>query len=130
MKILNKAVTEQWIQALTSGEYQQGRQFLKGPNNRYCCMGVLCDLYQKTHPSEGRWIEEEFKISRFTVSVGGFGEEYYPPIPVQSWAGLSSMTKLARMNDDMGMTFAEIAGWLTEQLANQEQLLSTPTEKK
>lgn len=32
-----------WVQALRSGEFEQGRAWLN-LNNRYCCLGVACEI--------------------------------------------------------------------------------------
>lgn len=42
-----------WVEALRSGEYEQGRTWLR-ENDRYCCLGVACELYRK-HTGIGRW---------------------------------------------------------------------------
>lgn len=34
---------DRWVEALRSGEYQQGPGFLKR-NGRYCCLGVLAEI--------------------------------------------------------------------------------------
>lgn len=34
----------QWLAALRSGQYEQGRYVLRTPSNKYCCLGVLCDI--------------------------------------------------------------------------------------
>lgn len=47
---MNKEVKEKWLTALRSGEYKQGKQRLvvtNSDNQKYCCLGVLCDLYNK-----------------------------------------------------------------------------------
>lgn len=44
---MNPEVKALWLNALRSGEYQQGTGKLKqtyGGDQRYCCLGVLCDL--------------------------------------------------------------------------------------
>jgi hypothetical protein len=41
---MNRAIKQQWIKALRSGEYEQGIHALRS-GDRYCCLGVLCDLY-------------------------------------------------------------------------------------
>lgn len=38
-----KELRKKWVEALRSGEYKQGRICLCN-NNRYCCLGVLCDV--------------------------------------------------------------------------------------
>ena len=36
-------IKERWLIALRSGNYQQGKGQLKD-GDRYCCLGVLCDI--------------------------------------------------------------------------------------
>jgi hypothetical protein len=43
---LNTEIADKWIIALESGEYTQGVGALK-ENNKYCCLGVLCELAVK-----------------------------------------------------------------------------------
>lgn len=43
----NELLTE-WVAALRSGEYAQGRGYLhRIEDNTYCCLGVVCDLLAK-----------------------------------------------------------------------------------
>ena len=45
---MNQQIKQRWIEALKSGEYQQGYEALRY-NNKFCCLGVLTDLYIKEH---------------------------------------------------------------------------------
>lgn len=36
-----------WLEALRSGEYKQGRAYLR-KDDKFCCLGVLCDLIDST----------------------------------------------------------------------------------
>lgn len=75
MKML-KEIKERWASALRSGKYRQGTAMLQDSNKNFCCLGVLCNLYNKEkHRS---W--EELNIN---------GEEILP-IKVMAWAGLLS----------------------------------------
>jgi hypothetical protein len=51
MKYLTKEVMLDWITALRSGRYQQGKGYLRS-NNEYCCLGVLCEVLP---PDAGEW---------------------------------------------------------------------------
>lgn len=45
---MNKEMKEKWVEALRSGEYNQGKGRLRQANqygSYYCCLGVLRDLY-------------------------------------------------------------------------------------
>lgn len=33
-----------WVEALRSEKYKQGQGVLRSTDDRYCCLGVLCDL--------------------------------------------------------------------------------------
>ena len=45
---MNKEIKQKWIDALKSGKYKKGKNFLRLSNengdNQYCCLGVLCEL--------------------------------------------------------------------------------------
>lgn len=45
-----------WVNALRSGKYKQGHYFLKN-NDRYCCLGVLNELYPELRLSGGSSME-------------------------------------------------------------------------
>lgn len=40
---MNPEVKAKWLEALRSGKYKQGKEFLKR-GNKFCCLGVLCDI--------------------------------------------------------------------------------------
>lgn len=50
--MLTKEEKSKWIEALRSGKYRQGDTYLcqsddkSFQNERYCCLGVLCDIRQ------------------------------------------------------------------------------------
>lgn len=50
---MNQELKDRWVTALLSDKYTQGRGRLQTNDNKFCCLGVLCDILQP----EG-WIEE------------------------------------------------------------------------
>lgn len=42
---MDKELKDKWVAALRSGEYKQGRSYLKR-GDLYCCLGVLCEVAQ------------------------------------------------------------------------------------
>lgn len=101
---MNPEIKQQWIEALLSKKYTQGRFYLRREDN-YCCLGVLCDLKEDTEwfsPEEGS-----------TVFLHNFSIDF-PSQDVIDWAGLDSSTisKLADLNDGNGLSFEEIAEWI------------------
>ena len=101
---MNKRIKKLWIKALTSGEYQQGKEQLRD-GDKFCCLGVLCDLYSKETGTQ--WEGETF-----------LGRDEVLPEPVWSWAGLEGgdpvlpsrfkQASLAAQNDS-GSSFGRIA---------------------
>ena len=50
---MNTEVANMWATALRSGKYKQGSCVLHNvTKDTWCCLGVLCDLYQKSCPPE------------------------------------------------------------------------------
>ena len=41
---MNKEIAAKWTAALRSGEFNQGTGALRDMDDRYCCLGVLCEL--------------------------------------------------------------------------------------
>lgn len=75
MATMNGEVKAKWIAALRSGEYEQGRNFLREEGS-YCCLGVLCELHAKETGNE------------WTIGELYLGEKYFLPAEVQKWAGI------------------------------------------
>jgi hypothetical protein len=48
-----------WVAALQSGEYQQGQQQLRR-GDKFCCLGVACDLIAKD--GGGYWSDDVFYL--------------------------------------------------------------------
>lgn len=86
MEKMNPEVKALWLEALRSGRYQQGRGRLRTANpdgsSNYCCLGVLCDLYDKVHGEDG-WGKAEAPHA-----VEHEGRTGTPSSAVLAWAGL------------------------------------------
>lgn len=118
---MDPEVKAEWLAALRSGNYRQGRGYLRrnlgDGNEGFCCLGIVCDLYAKANPEEGKW----------EISSGRHGSMFYAgadnaatdlPNEVQDWAKLRSdsvRSYLARQNDG-GYSFLDIANWIEENL--------------
>lgn len=92
---MNKKIKARWLRALRSGKYRQGQKRLRNTNGTMCCLGVLCDVFDKTKwekPSENDWIDWTYDG----------GNETCLPYHVRSKAGLSdeAQVDLMSLNDD------------------------------
>lgn len=118
---MNQEVKQKWVKALRSGKYLQGYGFL-AKNDRFCCLGVLCELAVLDGVIEPPVAEDWYGD---TVRFYGLSNEARTlPIEVAGWAGLPSAnpvistgtpTSLAGLNDS-GKSFATIADAVEELL--------------
>jgi hypothetical protein len=109
-----------WLEALRSGEYKQTQLRLNNGQGGFCCLGVLCDLYQKeqTRKKKKKLTESTYlyhhSVGESRVSYNK--NEIFLPVEVVKWAGLESSNPdirvggptLSGMNDD-GKSFKQIA---------------------
>jgi hypothetical protein len=91
------SLRSRWLVALESGEYEQGTDFLRNENT-FCCLGVLCNIYNKENWKKGIYV------------FNGFEHDTLPPITILQEAGLtaSDAKSLASLNDS-GKDFEFIA---------------------
>ena len=45
--LMKTELVKKWTTALESGEYEQGIGKLRSPDDKYCCLGVLCDIMEQ-----------------------------------------------------------------------------------
>ena len=128
---MNSTIKTQWIAALRSGDYKQGRSFLR-KGNHYCCLGVLCDLHSKANPDyRESWrlvpyygAEDCYSYGEGTTTSNECLATLLPNV-VQRWAGVDHLDPcivvdnealiLSQLND-RGYTFEQIAKHIEEQL--------------
>lgn len=120
---MNEEIKGNWVSALKSGDYTQGDGHLKR-GDKYCCLGVLCDLAAKAGVVE---TDEHVYDGTFYRAVNDpyDGSTLVLPEAVMEWAGLDSRNpvvdtedgqeSLADLNDGE-VPFSEIADIIDEQL--------------
>lgn len=132
-----------WLAALRSGEYDQQQAILKNGFG-YCCLGVACDVYRK-QTGKGNWIDTTDSRGGFTFDTGdvynnvenigsisvrdffGFDDPngFYIPLFYLGGKGTTMHIRLTEVNDDLGMTFDEIADLVEKYILNGEKLMTT-----
>jgi hypothetical protein len=114
---MNQDIKQRWVDALRSGEYEQGKECLHdSSDNTFCCLGVLTDLYIKEHGQQ--WHKPDGATHLTFEDEGGV-----LPSSVRTWAGLVfgscspyvSGRDLASHNDN-GMSFDELAQLIENEL--------------
>lgn len=123
-----------WTEALRSGQYMQGTGSLhqRGGHDhadRFCCLGVLCDLALK---------EGVVKRVKYDEAIYAYDDDgSHLPISVQKWAGLTSgnvffstepgrSVSAVTLNDDRKVSFPVIADWIDKYLPAEEEEVAVP----
>jgi hypothetical protein len=113
-----------WIAALRSEKYLQTTRQLKesitktegGTYDRYCCLGVACDLHSKE--TGNPWSGETY-LSQVNLL----------PYQVVNWLGISSLegpvftNYLIALNDFKRYTFEQIADYLEKTYVNRPEVV-------
>ena len=123
---MNPEIKQRWVQALLSGNYKQGKGYLRqdvyeGPNDadqlvsRYCCLGVLCDIVKSE--VNGEWETDETDDMPVPFIAEMRSNDTLPPSPVEVYCGLDreQSEELAIMND-RGYNFNRIADYIEKNL--------------
>ncbi len=119
---MDPEIRAQWVAALRSGNYRQGKGTLRRDSDgTFCCLGVLCELAVAAGVTD----RQPSGYGR-----GGWWSASALPISVQEWAGLANpdprvfdplsgrVRSLASLNDrdTEGRTFDQIAVLIEEYL--------------
>lgn len=115
---MDTAVKKQWVEALD--RYPQSGGALRNESG-YCCLGVLCDLYDKAHKYSDKysvWAEKSGTL-HYTYA----GTESYLPEMVMRWSDLEDNDPyipemgihLSELNDQE-TPFSEIASVIQQYL--------------
>lgn len=134
---MKKAIAEKWINALRGKKYKQGKDCLcqayidkkTKPQFTHCCLGVLCDIYNKEHAGKDKLKVNVLGDTEYDVVTFNQKAETLPK-KVMKWAGIKSdigeikntWTKkgydsLAEMND-CGESFKTISNVVEKNYKN------------
>ena len=124
---MNRNIRDRWIRELRSGKYKQTRERLR-IGDRYCCLGVLCNIYSEERRA-GSWDKlEEWRgpreFSRYQkgefefIDELGFKERTKITPHMRIWSGLSKEmnNELTNKNDREQLDFNEIADFIENEL--------------
>lgn len=131
---MNADIKAQWVNALRSGDYEQGRGWLNN-NGKFCCLGVLCDLAEKagvvrSGPLEVEGAMDPAPLAYFTSdTLINLNDRMMLPRAVVQWAEMSvtdpdritnpdtgEADTLINLNDELGYDFERIAQVIEWQL--------------
>jgi hypothetical protein len=89
---MKKDIAKLWTKALCSNKYKQGKYTLRNHDNNFCCLGVLCDLYNQEQKRKKKKTLPVIKINDLTEGkcyMYGKNTSYLPTV-VKNWAGMKT----------------------------------------
>lgn len=116
-KEMNSEAKELWLEGLRSDKYQQGNGCLLDSGGKFCCLGVLTDIYATKF--NYKWNFADDGVANFS------GESAILPVEVAKWAGVArnphvemidGERTLTELNDGYLSNFKEIAAVVDRQL--------------
>lgn len=110
-KPMNREIRDQWVEELESGRFPQGRNVLRSTDDKYCCLGVLCEI-----AVQAGVIEPPIEATYDAYKYGGWSVGSLPD-SVLAWSGLDyrEQIKLSDFNDS-GYSFDYIAKYIRNNL--------------
>lgn len=113
----------QWVAALRSGDYKQGHGLLHtitDGEHQYCCLGVLCDLAEKSGLTLRRGDNLDRGLAqpytRYVIAYNG--NDDFLPQAVMEWAGVTSPNPPTCEPSDVGTpgnSLPATLSWLNDQ---------------
>lgn len=113
-----------WVNALRSGEYQQGKAVLHNPTqDTYCCLGVLCEVtgreFKAVDPGNDNWNDLDANDAIYSEFRELFSAYDIPPNEVL-YEPHNVMDRLMHWNDAFATSghkdFPQIADWVEANL--------------
>ena len=118
-------IQKDWLKALRSGEYNQGRNRLKTAYDDplkptcYCCLGVANELLTNKSTSDTRLSQPSFEELGLSSSTGDFSTKNLHfrkdqhEIDIEDILSYHHYT-LASLNDELKWTFPQIADFIED----------------
>lgn len=123
-------VKKEWIELLRSGEIKQANGALN-INGDMCCLGVLCEVHRRHHAQSYFWRERSEGVRKEESGTHDYLRRCgFLPDKVTKWAELDQSDPsisypnkngpytyaLSDLNDELKLTFEQIADLVEEQL--------------
>lgn len=112
---MDKIIVQNWIDALRSGKYNQGRKYLHtyiDSDHRFCCLGVLCDLNTSVVKKQEK-VDKELEFTFFSY------DQYIAMLPDKFKMPKDLQLTLMSMNDS-GESFEKIADYIEKKLLKKD----------
>lgn len=133
-QLQNKELVKQWVEALRSGKYRQTTSRLrKKLENGYghCCLGVLCEVIKPLIPElDLLSLEENLENGAYPsyTALKHLLTNYLGHQPISVQMPDNRLCAVYTLNDELQMSFNEIADLLEQTHLKEAQNVSTNDE--
>ena len=107
---MDKEVKADWLEALRSGRYPQGRNLLRSEDGEFCCIGVLCEVLVERGLMDAPQLVRDGFSDRMVYSYKWHTSTL--PGSIGRSIGLDRTHDLMEMNDGLGLPFDDIADYI------------------
>lgn len=110
--LMDSELKAKWVEALRSGKYKQGKDKLRTIDDRFCCLGTLCDVIDSS-----KWVKElnclgiEYWVYRIGEDPSEFNSSLLP-FKMENELGLESHVGRLVADNDAGVSFEHIAKYI------------------
>lgn len=116
---MDKNVKLKWLEALKSGEYQKGTGYLRDKEDKFCCLGVLCNLLKDESDYDWNTADVADKVYCFTPNNGMADSFNWWGVPLQIRQKIyftkEHETELVSLNDNHP-TWDEVIEYIEKEL--------------
>jgi hypothetical protein len=102
---MKESMRTNWVAALRSGRYSQGKSCLRSQDGKHCCLGVLGVLHASRTTGVHYTLSPPETLYRYHDETRTFSSRNYLP---STFLNTKAQDKLSTMNDD-GDSFEAIA---------------------
>jgi hypothetical protein len=107
---MDQSIKEKWVEALRSGDYEQGQGALRQKDQTenaeiFCCLGVLCDIVEDEVEGEwSEWSDVTYQFVAYGAAISAHKDRSTEVLPrfVQKHADLGSEEPTVTVPDDTG----------------------------
>lgn len=133
---VNKPRVKLLVDALRSGEFQQGQNMLRTPDDKYCCLGVACevarlngigiDWQEKNTGCDCETCQQlNWRFDGTGEALGRnvadwYGFDVNDRVSIDVKIGTGEDITMIRANDDLGWDFQKIADALEDRYLREE----------
>lgn len=113
---MKKSTRDKWCEALRSKKFDKGTDYLHNiTTNQYCCLGVLCKIFDKFNLSK-TFMEIEIAYANDKGSLLDDSLLKFFGLPEEQ------MYELTQLNDTTAANFDNIADWIESNVRVEDDL--------